>query len=128
MTWVLGALDGFCRVTKLEINGNINPYDIEGPVRAEFIETLKITSIRCSNNQKLSRFLSSFRRIRELSLEMHDVVGGAAIPLDRVVWPNLEVLELTNGSVSEISIVSFIQRHTSLSVLRARGTSMTGGS
>ena len=128
VTWVLGALNGFCQVRELEIKGNINPYDIEGPVRAEFIETLKISSLRCSDDQKLSRFLSSFGRIRELSLEMHDIVGGTAIPLDRVLWPNLEVLELTNARTSGISMASFIQRHTSLSVLRARGTSMVGAS
>jgi hypothetical protein len=128
VTWILGALNGFCRVTELEIKGNINPYDIEGPVRVEFIETLKITSLRCSDDQKLSRFLSTFGRLRELSLEMHDIVGNTAIPLDRVDWPNLEVLELTNGRISEMSVVSFIQRHTSLSVLRARGTLMIGGS
>ena len=128
VTWVLGALNSFCRVIKLEIKGSINPYDIDGPVRADFVEILKITSLRCSDSQKLSRFLSSFGRLRELSLEMHDIAGGTAIPLDQVLWPNLEVLELTNGRVSEISMVSFIQRHTSLSVLRVQGTSMIGGS
>ena len=128
VTRVLGSLSDFGQVTELEIKGNLNPYDIEGPVRAEFIETLKITSLRCSNYQKLSRFLSSFSGIRELSLEMNNMVASTAIPLDQVLWPNLEVLELTNGRVSGRSIISFIQRHTSLSVLRARGTAMLGGS
>ncbi|KAI3333824.1 hypothetical protein F4824DRAFT_512991 [Ustulina deusta] len=128
VTRVLGALSDFCRVTEIEINGNFNPYDIEGPVRAEFIENLKITSLRCSDGRKLSQFLSSFSRIRELSLEMHDIITSTEIPLDQVLWPKLEVVELANGRVSKRAMVTFIQRHASLSVLRARRTAMIGGS
>lgn len=128
VTWVLGALSGFGRVTEVEIKGNLNPVDIEGPVRAEFVEDLKITSLRCSNLQKLSRFLSSFSRLRKLSLEMHDIIASTEIPLDQVLWPKLEVLELTNGRVSETSMVQFIRSHASLALLRARGTAMVGGS
>ena len=128
VTWVLGALGDFSQVKEVEINGNSNPYDIEGPVRAEFIESLKIASIRCSDRQKLSRFLSSFNQIRVLSLGMHDIVLGTEIPLDQVHWPKLEVVELTNGRVLKSSMVAFVQRHPSLSVLRARGTAMIGGS
>lgn len=128
VTWVLGALSDFCRVIEIAINGNFNLYDIEGPVRAKLIENLRIISLRCSDYRKLSRFLSSFSRIRELSLEMYDVAANTEIPLDQVLWPKLEVVELTNGRVLRRLMVAFIQRHASLSVLRARGTVVIGGS
>ncbi|KAM7211812.1 hypothetical protein V8F06_012818 [Rhypophila decipiens] len=99
ITWTPGALSGFRRVSEVEINGILNPVDIEGPVRAEFIEVLKITSLGCSNRQKLSQFLSSFSRLQKMSLEMHDMGTSIEIPLDQVLWPELEVLELTNGCV-----------------------------
>lgn len=128
ITWVLGALDDFCEVKEIEINSNFNPHDIEGPVRAKYIERLRITSMKCSNPQRLSIFLSSFSRVRKLFLEINEVDHSTNIPLDDVLWPNLEEMELTNGRVSEVSMVGFIQRHSRLSILRVRGTSVIGGS
>ena len=128
VTWVLGTLINFPRITEIEINGNFNPYDIDGPVQTNFIESLKITCMKCSNHRNFLRFLSCFSRLRNLSLEMRDIEGNATIPLDKVLWPNLETVELTNGRISEKSIVAFIQHHTSLSSLRAQDTTIVGGS
>ncbi len=64
VTWVLGAWNDFCRVMEIEINGNCNPYDIEGPVRADFIESLKITSMKCSSRLKLSLRCTILRPVR----------------------------------------------------------------
>ena len=128
ITIILGALSDFRRINKVEIDGNLNLFDIEGLVRAIFIMSLKITSLKYSSYQKISQFLSIFNLVRKLSLTIYNIISRTKVPLDQVLWPSLEVLEITNGRVLELSMVAFMQRHASLSILRSRGTTIIGGS